>query len=1019
MTKANRIPALIILLLCCLPAFTWAQSGDQILDGIGETDLIARYRLDKDAKDWSRNNLHAQLKGHGTSFVKDETFSSVLALSGEKGAFVSIPPETLRGLESMSISCWVFLMENAPGQLLFNIGSETENRLLMAPSGTEDGKTALALLTTPSGKKYVLEGKPLETGKWHHLTLVLDIPDKVARYYLNGEKTAEITAPLDLTSLFESTPSPSFVTIGKPASPDDPYLKAKLHDFRIYRTPLTAGQVANIHRNALQGEGESRVNEQKQPEDDLQVFAEGHPQLYSEYLTGVDDVQVATETGHLPRLPRYVNGTYRDGINGPKVRVIWPAPKDNHQVQEPGKYTVKGKIAGSSIVPVATVTIKEKVDEAVPEQSLEAFGLDAVSLETDIHGHSSKFIENRDKFISTLAGTNPDDFLYMFRNAFGQEQPAGAVPLGVWDSQETKLRGHATGHYLTAIAQAYASTGYDTALQANFADKMAYMVNTLYNLSQMAGKPSAEADGHNADPTAVPMGPGKDFYDSDLSEEGIRTDYWNWGEGYISAYPPDQFIMLEHGAKYGGQKDQVWAPYYTLHKILAGLMDIYEVSGNEKALSVAKGMGTWVAARLDKLPTSTLISMWNTYIAGEFGGMNEAMARLYRITGSSRYLAAAKLFDNITVFYGNADHDHGLAKNVDTFRGLHANQHIPQIMGALEMYRDTESAPYFHIADNFWHIATNDYMYSIGGVAGARTPANAECFTTEPATLYEFGFSAGGQNETCATYNMLKLSRNLFLFQQDPAYMDYYERGLYNHILASVAKDSPANTYHVPLRPGSIKQFGNPKMKGFTCCNGTAIESSTKLQNSIYFKSVDDQSLYVNLFVPSTLHWKERNLTIVQSTAFPKEDHTRLTVQGKGKFVLKIRVPQWATEGIKVSINGKPAQVDAVPGTYATIQRKWKNGDTIDINIPFQFHLEPVMDQQNIASLFYGPVLLAAQEEEPRKEWRKVTLNAKNIGATINGNPEALEFTIDGVTYKPFYETYGRHSVYLDVTLED
>ncbi|MBN1986841.1 MAG: glycoside hydrolase family 127 protein, partial [Prolixibacteraceae bacterium] len=558
----------------------------------------------------------------------------------------------------------------------------------------------------------------------------------------------------------------------------------------------------------------------------------------------------------------------------------------------------------------------------------------------------------------------------------------------------------------------------DASLQANFAGKMEYMVNTLYELSQMSGQPKTAGGEFVSDPLAVPPAAGKSDFDSDLSEEGIRTDYWNWGKGFISAYPPDQFIMLENGAKYGTDNTKIWAPYYTLHKILAGLMDIYEVSGNEKALEIVKGMGDWVYARLSKLPTETLISMWNSYIAGEFGGMNEAMARLYRITNDARYMEVARLFDNIKIFYGDAEHSHGLAKNVDLFRGLHANQHIPQIMGALEIYRDSDAPEYFHIADNFWNMATNDYMYSIGGVAGARNPANAECFTSQPATLYENGFSAGGQNETCATYNMLKLTRNLFLFEQHAELMDYYERGLYNHILASVAEHSPGNTYHVPLRPGSVKQFGNPDMHGFTCCNGTALESSTKLQNSIYFKSADNKALYVNLFVPSTLNWTEKNITVTQTTAFPKEDHTLLTINGNGTFDLNVRVPHWATKGFFVKINGKDEKVKAVPGSYLTVTRKWKDGDTIELRMPFHFYLEPVMDQQNIASLFYGPVLMAAQEDGPRKEWRKVTFDAKDISKSITGDPGQLEFNIGGVVYKPFYETYGRYSVYLDVTLK-
>jgi DUF1680 family protein len=742
------------------------------------------------------------------------------------------------------------------------------------------------------------------------------------------------------------------------------------------------------------------------------------PQLYNAYLTNVQDIQVETVVGHLPRLPRYVKGVYSNKIKGPAVRVLWPAPVDNSQVLTPGTYTVTGRIAGTGIQPKAIVTVKEAKEPGTPDRTLEVFGLDEVTLNTDLHNHNTKFIENRDKFLKGLAGTNPDNFLYMFRNAFGQEQPEGAEFLGVWDSQLTKLRGHATGHYLSSIAQAYASTGYDATLQANFAAKMEYMVNTLYELSHFSGQPQTAGGEHVSDPTAVPPGLGKTGYDSDLSEEGIRTDYWNWGKGYISAYPPDQFIMLEKGATYGGSNAQIWAPYYTLHKILAGLMDVYEVSGNEKALEIVKGMGDWVYARLSQLPKETLMSMWNRYIAGEFGGMNEAMARLYRITNQPRYLEVAQLFDNIKVFYGDAEHSHGLAKNVDLFRGLHANQHIPQIIGALEIYRDSEAPEYYHIADNFWDMATNDYMYSIGGVAGASNPDNPECFTAQPATLYENGFAAGGQNETCATYNMLKLTRDLFLFDQRAELMDYYERALYNHILASVAEHTPANTYHVPLRPGSEKEFGNPDMKGFTCCNGTALESNTKFQSSIYFRSADNHSLYVNLYVPSTLKWTEKNITVTQSTAYPKEDYTLLTINGNGEFDLKVRVPHWATRGFFVKINGKKENVRAVPGSYLTLKRTWKDGDRVELRMPFQFYLEPVMDQQNIASLFYGPVLLAAQESGPLKEWRKITLNARDISKSISGDPEQLQFIIDGVVFKPFYDTYGRHSVYLDVTLE-
>ncbi len=997
---------------------TFAQSGDQILDGIGETGLIARYTFAENAKDWSRNNLHGSIQGSNFKFVDDDIFGNVLSIPENSDAFISIPGEAVAGEESLSITGWIYLRSAKSGQLFFDFGKNSKSHLFAAPEGTEDKEGFQAQIHTKSDK-YITSSPALGLYRWNHLAIVINVPSKTLSTYLNGALVSETkNVNVELEQLFDyNSGKKNKLYIGKSLDSDNTCLNAKLHDFRIYRIPLSERQIARIQTNALKNE-EAVVRRNREPDRNLPEFSETSPQLYNAFLTSVPDIYEETIVGHLPRLPRYVQGVYSNNIEWPDVRVLWPAPVDNSQALTPGTFTVTGRVAGTDIQPNAIITVIEAEKPATPHRSLEVFNLNQVILNTDIHKNDTKFIENRDKFITGLANTNPDNFLYMFRNAFGQEQPEGAEPLRGWDSQQTKLRGHATGHYLSAIAQAYAGTAYDASLQANFAGKMEYMVNTLYELSQMSGQAQTSGGEYVSDPIAVLPGHGKSEFDSDLSVENIRTDYWNWGKGFISAYPPDQFIMLENGASYGGDNTKIWAPYYTLHKILAGLMDNYEVSGNEKALEIVKGMGDWVYARLSQLPTETLISMWNRYIAGEFGGMNEAMARLYRLTSEPRYLEVAQLFDNIKVFFGDAEHSHGLAKNVDMFRGLHANQHIPQIMGALEIYRDSDAPEYYHIADNFWNMATNDYMYSIGGVAGARNPNNAECFTSEPATLYENGFSAGGQNETCATYNMLKLTRNLFLFDQRAELMDYYERGLYNHILASVAENTPANTYHVPLRTGSVKRFGNPNMTGFTCCNGTALESSTKLQNSIYFKSADNRALYVNLFVPSTLKWTEKKVTVTQTTAYPKDDHTRLTIKGKGTFDLNVRVPNWATKGFFVKINGKEEKVMTVPGSYLTLSRKWEDGDIVELSMPFQFHLEPVMDQQNIASLFYGPVLLAAQESEPRNEWRKVTLDAKDLSKSISGDADQLQFNIDGVVFKPFYETYGPYSVYLDVILK-
>jgi DUF1680 family protein len=994
-----------------------AGGGDQFLDGIGETALVARYVFNGNAEDRSRNNFHAALRGDGAAFVQDPRFGqNVLQLSG-KGGYIQLPGRALSGEDAMSVTGWLSLTSDAPGQRFFDFGQVGAGGIGAWVTGADLTAGFRAYVAAGAGAAVETNAAPVPVNRWVHLAVVLDPASRALTGYLNGApvvRAANVDA--SASQLFgRASGDANRLYIGRAQSDSEPTLNARVRDVRIYRIALTEPQVAAIRNNALAGlPGGGAAGRASAPPPVLE------PVLYTAVpLESVPDIEAETIVGHLPRLPKTIPAVYQGKAKGPEVRVVWPAPKDNSQVLEPGTYTVTGKVPGSSFQPKAAVTVKAaaKIPPG-PTRLIEPFPLGQVVLDRDTRGRDTPFIKNRDKFLRGLAATDPDRFLYNFRDAFGQKQPEGVKPLGGWDSQTTRLRGHATGHYLSAIVQAYAGTTYDEPLRAEFLRKMNTLIDTLYDLSRKSGRPAQEGGPFNADPTTVPPGPGRAGYDSNLRAGAIRTDYWNWGRGFISAYPPDQFIMLEQGATYGTQDSQIWAPYYTLHKLLAGLLDCYEVGGNGKALEIARDMAGWVHARLKVLPTETRIGMWNRYIAGEYGGMNEVLARLYRLTGEKSFLETAKLFDNISFFFGNAEHDHGLAKNVDTIRGKHANQHIPQIIGALETFRDTRELPYYRIADNFWHMVTGSYMYSIGGVAGARNPNNAECFTAEPDTLFENGFAAGGQCETCATYNLLKLDRQLFLSDPDAAYMDHYERGLYNHILASVAESDPGNTYHVPLNPGARKQFDNADMSDFSCCNGTALESNTKLQDTIYFRSGDQRTLYVNLFVPSTLSWTEQKTVVRQRTDFPYADTTRLEIEGGGRFDIKVRVPRWAVHGFFVTINGRRQSVRAVPGTYLTLSRNWRDKDAIEIRMPLGFSLDPVMDRPNLASLFYGPVLLAAEEFGPRTDWRPVTLDVGDIGRSISGDPGALRFSAGDAALKPFYETYGRYSAYLAVTLK-
>ncbi len=1022
----SKVPIVGLLLwltwVGTVPFLAQSGDGDQFLDGIGETALIARYLFDGNIEDRSRNHYHATLHGRPAAFIEDEKFGKVLSLpGGTNGAYVQIPGQAFIGAENFSITGWIQVKDATRNQRFIDLRQGPDRYFYCMATGRERSNGCRVRITVGgSDREQGPASFGITAGQWVHLAAVLDASAKTLSLYVDGIRVGQSTdvnlSPADI--LHSDDAAANQVTIGKSFDDDTSNLCGNVYDIRFYGIPLSDEQVAVIRHNAISDKKSPALEEDQTPRPVQMQAEEGAPSVIKG-LIGVPDITVQTTVGNLPHLPRSIPGTCRDRVDGLWVRVIWPAPTDNGDVTRPRTYTLTGSVPGTAFTPKATIIVSAKsVPDPAPKPGLKPFPLGQVVLDPDPEGRDTPFLKNRDKFVLVLAKTDPNVFLYNFRDAFGQAQPTNIRPLQGWDSQTTRLRGHASGHYLTAIAQAYASTTYDVELHATFARKMEYMIDVLYDLSQKSGKPAIPGGPYNADPATVPPGPGKSDYDSDLSREGIRTDYWNWGEGFISGYPPDQFILLEQGATYGGNNNQIWAPYYTLHKILAGLMDCYEVGGNPKALDIAKGMGGWIYQRLQAVPAETRIRMWNRYIAGEYGGMNEVLARMYSVTEDKRFIECARLFDNIDFFFGNAAHAHGLARNVDTIRGKHANQHIPQIVGSLETYKGTHNLDYYLIAENFWDLCINGYMYCIGGVAGARNPNNSECFTAQPDSLFRNGFSKGGQNETCATYNLLKLSRQLFLFDQDSKYMDYYERALYNHILASVDEDNPGNTYHVPLNPGARKSFGNARMDGFTCCNGTALESNTKLQDSIYFKRADDSALYVNLFVSSTLSWPEKNMTITQRTRFPYDDTTTLTVTGRGTFALHVRVPKWTTPNFVVKINGDNQVVEAVPGSYLTVNRTWRDRDTVELTLPMNFHLCPVMDQPNIAGIFYGPVLLAAEESQSLSTWRKVALDAEDIRKSFTGDTGTLRFKIHGVNFKPFYEIYGRHSVYFDVRLE-
>ncbi|MGW2511494.1 glycoside hydrolase family 127 protein [Streptomyces scopuliridis] len=579
---------------------------------------------------------------------------------------------------------------------------------------------------------------------------------------------------------------------------------------------------------------------------------------------------------------------------------------------------------------------------APPTWAVHPFPLDRVTLGDGV------FRRKRDLMLDYARSYPADRILAVFRANAGLDT-RGARPPGGWETSDGNLRGHYGGHFLTLVAQAYADTG-----EAALKTKLDYLVGALGECQTALAEHGSPRPSH---------------------------------PGYLAAYPETQFILLESYTTY----PTIWAPYYTCHKIMQGLLDAHTLAGNGQALEIASKMGDWVHSRLGPLPKARLERMWSIYIAGEYGGMNEVLADLYALTGREEHLTAARCFDNTVLL-------DACAEDRDILEGRHANQHIPQFTGYLRLFDHTGEEEYAAAARNFWGMVAGPRMYSLGGTG------QGEMFRARGAVAATLD---DNNAETCATYNMLKLSRQLFFREPDAARMDYYERGLTNHILASrrdaAGADSPEVTYFVGMGPGVQRDYGNTG----TCCGGTGMENHTKYQDSVYFRSADGNALYVNLYLASTLRWPERGFVIEQASEYPAEGVRTLTFrEGSGRLDLRLRVPAWATGGFTVTVNGVRQQAEAVPGSYLTLSRSWRRGDRIRISAPYRLRIERALDDPSVQSVFHGPVLLVARSPEQGFRafsfYKDFTLRG-DLADAIQPEGRPSHFTTHGLTLAPFH----------------
>lgn len=548
------------------------------------------------------------------------------------------------------------------------------------------------------------------------------------------------------------------------------------------------------------------------------------------------------------------------------------------------------------------------------------------------------FYDTAERMRRYLLATDDDQMLYHFRKASGLDTGDARSP-GGWDAEESRLKGHTTGHYLSALALAWHASG-DEKLRG----KAAYMVRELGKCQRAF-----------------------------LHIEGID-------EGFLSGYSEEQFDLLEQLTPY----PRIWAPWYTYHKILAGLLDCYtyHIEENE-ALRIAEGMGSWAYRRLFRIPKKQLSRMWSTYIAGEFGGMNAAMAQLAVITGKSEFLECAHLFDNERLFGP-------LRNRLDCLNGMHANQHIPQIIGAVEIYKASGDADFLELARAFWQTVTENRAYGPGGVG-------------EGEMFHGFreigGLLTANTQETCASYNMLKLTKELYQIEPDVRYMDYYERVLYNHILAAPAgDDSGESTYFFPLGPGMRREF----LRENSCCHGTGMESHFKYWEGIYFRRKDE--IYVNLYIPSEMEDGQTHIRI--EAAGGDEQSFRIRAKGENLRALAFRRPEWSP-GYQAMTDGDELDVYSDGDGYLRFAGDFSKEQCIGITWGQELRILRTPDEPEKAAIQYGPWLLAALSEQ--EEFLEVPFDESDIAEKLirEEGPE-LSFRCGDIRWVPLSRVDNR-----------
>ena len=798
-------------------------------------------------------------------------------------------------------------------------------------------------------------------------------------------------------------------------------------------------------------------------------------------ITHVEHISVTCPTGTVPRLPYQLLVIYSDSTQAYR-QVRWSNASlateqelaDSSHYPTGTTYIIEGHITGDDTTPngyPVTAHISVSADTyATPSSTpiAEAIPLSRVRLTGD-----NRLTSNRDLAIREILSWDITQQLYNYRDTYGLSTEGYTMSDG-WDSPTTKLKGHGSGHYMSALAFAFASAT-DAGQKEALRHRIQRMVDELRLCQERTFVWNDSLGRYWEARDFAPEAELRTMQGTWTSFEQHKTRWEQYGYGYLNAIPAHHPALIEMYRGYNNEA-WVWAPYYAIHKQLAGLIDIAtyidDKAISSKALLIAKDMGLWIWNRLHyrtyvksegtreerRATPGNRYEMWNMYIAGEDGGTGESLARLAEMvtdpTEKAHLIEASNYFDS-PAFYDP------LSRNIDDIRTRHANQHIPKITSALRSYRTNDNAYYYNIAENFWTLIQGRYTYATGGVG------NGEMFRQPYTQILSMNTNVAMNhqrelcpnptlNETCCAYNLAKLTKDLNSFNPDDArYMDYYERVLYNQIVGSLHPEHYLTTYHYAVGLNASKPWGN-RTPQESCCGGTGSESHVKYQEAIYFTS--DDCLWVALYMPSIAEWEAQGITLEQECLWPAEHSTLRITKGQGKFAMKLRIPYWATSGVKITLNGKLIAVSVsdkesytamtevlpikgadaqasvattaglsaprslarelsegiLPCSYVTIPtRRWRKGDVVEIHLPFTKHINYGPDRMTTAAtapgetntpftpmwvgtLMYGPLAMGTTDIN---NWHDATITLDSNLNNIIANRPTTESGTHGNLY--------------------